>query len=728
MPVLKDLNRNLTLDLVYSQLNADNQFGPVVVSEYANSAFQERLATDFPGIPRDAEQLFDDGGGNILSGFGSNSLILGGNGPDSYPASVSWFDTTDFWGSRFANLDADPEPELLALTFGKWKVFDITSTYQLEEKYVLSDTTAGSNQFGVPISVVADLDGDTDREIAIGDLDGDLYIYDYKGGEGYRFTWSTRLNGRGGNGLLAAADIDGDGGNELISIVRNEPSVILESNVNTRYWSMEIWKTSGNNQYKRIWQQNFHGITVQPGVFNGLATVDINHDGVSEILFTPFPEAYLLEWQGDQLVTIWYQDGINSNTALQSDFDGDGRTEILLNTDEGMVRFESALDANRPLPPLQVAAIALNTESIYLSWRETEQAESYRVYRAVGSGPMVLHDSLAAGFLVDTTLTAGIAYQYAVSIVDSAFQQAESPRSEIVTATPNAAPELENAIVLSARQLRLAFSEAMSDETFRSERYWINGLNKFPLSTVRAADGKEVLLSFDKPLPAGDHELLATGLADRTNTPMADDTLRVDITIAQSSEALYVQQLEFLNKRSLRLVFSDAVDPASVVNPDNYHLSPDGEVLAARPDSLNARVVYLDLDGRNRLGALGVAYTLTVTGVTGADGRLLDIERSNQVGIPVAKAVLSDAFVYPNPYNAVSHSGPLRFANLPRNAEVFIFSSGGELLQTLAVDNDLGGVPWNLMTSGGDFVGSGVYIYVIRLNGEEEKGKFVIVK
>ncbi len=727
MPELADINGNGQLDLVHSDLNSDNQFGPVVVREYHNGIFEPRLTTDFPGIPRDAAVLFSEGGANILSGFGSNSLILGGNSAFSYPTTISWFDTTDFWGSRFANLDDDAAPELLALTFGDWKVFDIDDDYQLVEQFLLADTTAGSNQFGVPISQVADLDNDGRQEIIIADLDGDIYIYEYDGAA-YPFKWAERLDGRGGNGLLSVADVTGDGVPELISVVRNEPEVILESNVNTRYWVMDVWTASGDNKYKRIGRQNFHGVTVQPGVFNGLSVVDVDQNGQSEVLFTPFPEAYLLEWQDGKMAVRWYQNGLNSNAALQDDFDGDGRTEVLINSDAGLIRFESTFDANRPSPPLQLTAAALEIDRIRLNWRETAQADIYRIYRGDATGSLVLHDSTNSGYFLDTLLTEGAEYSYAVSLVDGAFDIAESALSEVVKATPNQPPTLLSSTVLNPRQLRLAFSEPMSDGAFLSERYLIEGIEKFPLSALRAADGKEVLISFDKPIDAGNYVLRATDLKDRDNTPMVVDTLQIPFTIELDAELLYVRSVQFLNKRALKVVFNSAVDLLSAGNAANYALSPDGAVLAAQPDSSDNRVVLLELDGKNRMGALGVAYTLTVSDINGLDGRVLDSERANRIGIPVAAAVFEDVFVYPNPYNVTMHDGPLRFANLPRDSEVFIFSSGGELLQTLTVENDLGGVSWDLMTTGGGFIESGVYIYVVRLNGGEEKGKFVIVK
>ena len=105
---------------------------------------------------------------------------------------------------------------------------------------------------------------------------------------------------------------------------------------------------------------------------------------------------------------------------------------------------------------------------------------------------------------------------------------------------------------------------------------------------------------------------------------------------------------------------------------------------------------------------------------------------------------LDDIRVVPNPY--VDHEYMARwnlepdeadptgeklcFQNLPRDAEVRIFSLGGELVQTLYpdADTDGGDACWNMISRNNQIVVSGVYLYHVDSPIGEQVGKFVIIK
>lgn len=84
--------------------------------------------------------------------------------------------------------------------------------------------------------------------------------------------------------------------------------------------------------------------------------------------------------------------------------------------------------------------------------------------------------------------------------------------------------------------------------------------------------------------------------------------------------------------------------------------------------------------------------------------------------------------VYPNPYRGQAAQNDLMFANLPQGCEIFIFNASGQFLQRLEETSGTGGVAWDLRTRAGDLIGSGVYIYLARFNGEEKKGKFMVIR
>jgi subtilisin family serine protease len=730
MPFTTNFNENNTPEFVISELIDGEKFGPLNVWEYSGSQYNVRQLTNFPLIPRDAGKIYSDKGLELLGGFGSNSLLLGGNQPGEFPNTIVWDDTTNFWASRLANFDTDPELELLAIHFGRWCIFDISPDHQVSlQQTLLTDTTSGNNRFGVPWALMEDLDEDGLREIIVEDIDGDLVIYEEDTAGQYQFTWSTRLPGRGGNSLLRAADVTGDGTKELITAVRNVPDVLRESNVNTKFWALTIWKATGDNIYEKVGQKNFDGVTVQAGVHNGLSTADLNGDGFSEIIFTPFPDAYIFTFAQQEFQFLWYREGINSNTAVSDDFDGNGLVDVIINSVNGMLQFEFAGNSNRPLPPLQMQATPLDTIRIRLNWREAPGADYYKIYRKSGTQTVFtfIDSTISAAFL-DSALNKDSVYTYAVTQVDFSYPEAESGFSRTASAQPNTPPVFLNAGVLQARQILLYFNEPMSDDAYQTDNFLLTKSGNHPASAIRGENRRQVLLSFLEDFPSGINQLEMNGLSDTQGTPLPQQPLAIEFEYYAAAEPFYARSIEYVNKQHLRLHFNRPTEVASAENPQHYSLEPDGNIISVKVDSSNSSTVSIYISGDTRMGGLGIPYYLTVQNVKDRQGNLLDASKANRLAIIISAETLAEVMVYPNPFTARTAQQDLMFANLPRGTEILIFTATGHYLQRLEENQGAGGIPWDLRTEDGSVIGSGVYIYLARLNGEEKKGKFMIIR
>ncbi|MCB0276234.1 MAG: S8 family serine peptidase, partial [Calditrichaeota bacterium] len=312
MPFSTDMDGNGFPEIAFSAMINNEQFGPVQVREITPQGFQLRLETSFPAIPRDASALSPGGGIHLACGFGSNSLLLGGNTAGNFPNQVSWADTTDFWVSRLGNYDSDSQTEMMALSFGRWGLYEFDSAGRPVRQFQFPDTSQGNNQFGVPWSERGDLDGDGLTEVFYEDLDGDFYAFErLPGSDDYALTSLLNLPGEGGSGLFRVGDLDGDGLPELVTAARREPDVDLESNVDSKFWTLTVWKADASGGYLAYAHQNIAGITIQPGIQNGLSLVDLDLDGRMEILFTPFPRAYWLILENGILQPGFYREGIN---------------------------------------------------------------------------------------------------------------------------------------------------------------------------------------------------------------------------------------------------------------------------------------------------------------------------------------------------------------------------------------------------------------------------------
>ena len=98
------------------------------------------------------------------------------------------------------------------------------------------------------------------------------------------------------------------------------------------------------------------------------------------------------------------------------------------------------------------------------------------------------------------------------------------------------------------------------------------------------------------------------------------------------------------------------------------------------------------------------------------------------VARPASSTVSAGILVYPQPLELSVNQPFLIFANLPPQAEIFIFSPNGKYLKFLKVNENSDYLNWDLKTQYGGQVGSGVYIYMVKSAQGNEQGKFLIVK
>lgn len=728
LPVLTDFNSNQKPEIVISRRSDSIQYGPLQFWEFQNQQFELKGETGFPAIPRDVGDINNDGTPELLAGLGGTSMILEKGAGAEFPTQIAWVDSSNIWGSRLVNLDGDQTLELLAIQNEEWRIFDLALPgYQPVLKQTLTNSTAGNNQYGVPWSIVDDLDQDGLPEIIFGDYDGDVLIFESNGAGSFQMIWSRRFPGADATYLIQSADVNGDGKKELIVVLRSEPSNLTESTVLARFWHLEIWHAESDNQFAQIWERNFQGVNTQRSSFNGLNVLDIDGDGISEIYFMPFPRAYQIRNANGNFEIGWYHDGVNANTVVHSDFEGNGKTDILLGTGLGVQQFEYQVNTIQPLPPAQLTGMAVDTNQVKLYWGDIPGAGYYKIYRGNSPANLTVLDSTQINSFTDFSVSPNVNYFYAVTQVNHSFPQPESGFSNIASIQPNSPPQLDTVIVTASRQLLLLFNEPMSDQTFSADNFSLLPENGTPLSAIRAHNRRHLLLSFKNDFYSGQNELLMFNLIDQQGTPINVDTLQYSFMYTAPQQPLYLKSVEFMSKEQIKLTFSNPLDWESAYITDNYSIEPDGKILSVRIDTLQSNIVSLFLDKNNRMGSLGVPYYVKVDHILDIFGNRVADELGNRLLISGTVSNLDNVIVYPNPYNSRAAGQPFRFANLPMNCEIYIFSAAGRFIRRLQENNLDGGVIWDLQTEGNHRVGSGVYFYIIRFQDSEVKGKFVII-
>ena len=94
----------------------------------------------------------------------------------------------------------------------------------------------------------------------------------------------------------------------------------------------------------------------------------------------------------------------------------------------------------------------------------------------------------------------------------------------------------------------------------------------------------------------------------------------------------------------------------------------------------------------------------------------------------IAATAAAAPHAFPVPFVAKQHQEKIWFTELPGTGKVEIFTINGEEVVELPIPSGSGQIEWNVTNSSGKKVATGVYLYRIEGNGEEAKGKLVIIR
>jgi len=110
----------------------------------------------------------------------------------------------------------------------------------------------------------------------------------------------------------------------------------------------------------------------------------------------------------------------------------------------------------------------------------------------------------------------------------------------------------------------------------------------------------------------------------------------------------------------------------------------------------------------------GVVYIATASG--------LSVYESS---FAAPSADLSDIAVYPNPVNIREGDTKIDFLRVPSDAEVFIYTSAGELIKRFYYYESNS---WDLRNESNNIVAAGIYFFHVRSEGKSGSGKFAVIR
>ncbi|CAN5539483.1 hypothetical protein BH23BAC4_BH23BAC4_15670 [soil metagenome] len=703
-------------------------------------ALHPRVFYEIGAFPRDFGDTEGDGRKELLLQVGPVTLLLEASVPGGYPDRIKFIDETALnpaalaaggdvlWGARLADLNENGRGQIIGHNqrLGSnpdgsprrtsWRVMEWNGTTFTEIARAGNPTApdpnglATTNAFQEPIVVVGDLNRNGVPGFLAGDEDGDLILYEWRQGALVP-VWTRETRRYNAGSRFGVGDFTGDGFDDVWTFTSpfSGPSDQAPFGLATFF--------QGDGEGLAIRDSiAFQGFSSRHGSF---VAADLDGDGISELVVVHPPDLWvlsaLMNWQpiyhtrelaGPAGPPEGVPDGFRSIQMVAADFSGNGADEVVVAGADGRMRMLSYRFADAGVaPPLWIAAHPAGPDSLYIEWT-APAADSVAVFSAPAGKALSLDTTFT-----DTRLTFAADEPRDVSL--TAWVNGErSGLAPIRRIAPRALTTIESVAYPTARSLEVRFSHPLDRDTHARQFALASGPR--PVSAILDAHYRKVVLHFDE-VTQGDDHLLWSELLDADGAPVVAMDVPLSWPVAPADHQLVLESWDVLDTRTVRLQFSEPLEPSSASASGNYEVRvPPSETSSAAVanvsfDPAEPTEVVVTVTGR-ALGPTGLSTTLIVRGIVALSGARMP-EEGFAAQLTQAARDLSDVFAFPNPYNAAAgHAQRVVIAGVPSGARVTVYSPTGLRVVDLEEDTGQGGVEWDLRDAGGTAVPSGIYL------------------
>ena len=682
-------------------------------------------------IPRDVGDSDGDGLQELLTQVAAATLLLEQEAAITYPADVSFVDTTGLsdpfadnaaFGALLTDLDADGRGEMLVHNTKQWRVLEYangqyTDVLRLDNPTAAANSEITQNEFQQPLAIENDFDGDGQRDLLVGDGDGDWIIYENTGDNTMASVWTYETPRYNAGARFGSGDFDGDGVIEFVTYTQNwtQPTSAgeREPDIGLYYF----WDSVGNDRYTLVDSLPMPGLLSRHG---SMTTADFDSDGRDELVLVNAPDLYVFSFDANLQRTLRYHrrsmsdtktDGMRSVAMVAADFDSDGVPDLVAaGADERLHHFVfDAVAATQP-PPVWERAFALNAQTVFLSWHATG-ADSVAVYAGAPGTPF---DLFATGSSRDSlSIPQHAAAQFALR---GWYGGVLSPLSEARRVRLHAPAVILDIAYPAAQTVELIFSEQLQPEIL-PDQFLFEGTS--PIAALLARGNQSVVLRFEEDIPQ-QGRLQWMGLEDAEGTPVGQHAVDLSFPVATEG-SLFIVQSKIPSMNTVLLTFNKPVDPAFATDVSNYTLKPSGTVTAATLNPEKPTEVQVTVAGR-AIGATGLETSLIVRRMRGIQGEALASE-GTAVLLTATAENLDAVYVFPNPFRSAQHQPQVIIAGLPEAATVSIFSVQGVPVRELEETDGNGGISWDLLDAQGQMVPSGMYL--VRVEAPDEQAVLI---
>ena len=693
-------------------------------------SLQDRIIRDFGDFNKNGLK-------DLLTSWVRNGYILEQQNSNSSSFNQKYADETGkFWPIMAEDMDGDGVTEVVVVnsdtSVNVWKVKNDLTLYDPITLRNFTDRWIGNNILDAPNGVKADINADGIKEMWFVDVDGDIFSYNILGLNNYQQGSVINTGFLGSAAYLAVGDYNGDNKDDLAVLLHSIDEIDIAP-----YYRMLVFNLLGD-QLNIVYDQVFVDASTEfSSSFqrseNGIRFADLDDDGKDELIVFMFPYSYMFKQQflGSNKI-ISFKENINSNSIFIGDLNNNNVSEIAFPTDLGINFYEFTI-SKKASTPYNVNGFSIDSSSIFLSWQGN--VDQYYIYRGLSADNLTLIDSvISAVQYADFNLNKNINYYYSIQAFDLSKEDPYSNLSRVIEVYCHTPGIVDTVFGSSSNTVTVKFSEKMNNTIENLQAFQLNG-NVFP-NSISPASQYSYLLTFRDKIPVGLNELSVADLHDLYGSPIQPDSIEFNVLPVIENPEFFISSFKILDAYNIRVVFNLEVDEASAEKVNNYVFEPDNKASSVSVDASDKKIVNISLNGQKPVGSIGREYVLRVKDVfSSASTGSLKINEGAGSYIVLSSFAnnLSDVYVYPNPVKPTSGEA-LTFANLPRYAQITIWTIDGTKIGEIEESDGNGGVTFNLLDLSGNTLSTGIYIYRIVMldeskNEQEEKlGKFAVIR
>lgn len=581
----------------------------------------------------------------------------------------------------------------------------------------------------VPTIIVKNFDNDNYLDILTADTDGDVMIYEIRNDNTDDLVWSHRMP-IGNTYSLVSGDFDGNGRQDFFVGGYYKDS----ADPNRNFWYFEGFKNVSNNNYSSMGSIMFNEVESQ----NAIIAHDLDNDGKDDIVLAIAPNLYVLKYVDGQFKPQFYGKSYR-NYALLAYKDANNRPYFLANYEVepdsvGFVEWTSEDPFTGPPTPANFLAHALDGSTVHLSWIGNG-AQFYRIYRRDEDGQTIVLDDVNAEFYMDLQVEEGHTYEYAITACDPAYSPLESIPTMWLKVNPYRAPELTSVVMAGPHTLVIMFDQPMSGQIHNPNLYFVSHAMGRPSSVNSLATNHGVQLHFTKQFPAlrENFTITLSDIVSARNIPLEGSSY--EFAWAEDTQAPHVvDALALEDLQTVRVRFSESI---AAVNPspellgnyvlNNHSNDPDNAIVSvAHHDD----EILITLAHKVKYGSS--AYEIEVRFIRDLAGNVISPQGKIARFYLINNRDLKHLVVYPNPVR--SDSKQCSIINFPagKTGNIRIYDSAGSLVRTSPIgpfDPIVNNIDWSWDLKNNDArkVSSGIYFYVVEMDGKTARGKIAII-